>query len=504
MMWLRSRLFRKPESGQGTIEYLGVAVLISVLIAALVVAPVAPTLGTAIKDTVCKVAQPVLGGSCNSSEEKEPTPEDYMMECPVLTQTDRRGSEVDIAYVTLGGGTTLKVTKMSDGTAEVQLIGDATLGANFEAGKAELGDWVKLNAGVGLNITGSMGDTWKFDSWEAADRFAEDNRNRVESGWNYVPVVGPLVNKHNAPKDPQKTTYAVDYTQWANADAGFDVNNFKKKAKDRGNKKDKEKGSGSSSDDGSKEKSRWKSEDYDKSKKTDSKWPSNAANNIPDLNKWIPKGAVSVDSSKKGSMEIDHGENLEDKSDDKRTFTFDVKNNAQGSVKGFGGDAGANGGTQTSYSIETDADGNVTGMKMVQSVQGGAGTGDAKDDNTSKVFVADFDLSDPESRETVLNFMQNPGGIPNLEDVANGKLIGETPEQKAMADYLQSPNVKLNDMTIKNTNDADGFGLGVKVLGVGLGYDNENSSNTAEVIDSNTWVADDNGGRKRVKNTKCQ
>ena len=136
MTWLRSRLFRKPESGQGTIEYLGVAVLIAVLIASLAVAPVAPKLGTAIKDTVCKVAQPVLGGSCDSSEEKEPTPEDYMMECPVLTETNRHGSEVDVMFFTLGSGVTMKVTEMSDGSAEVQLIGDITAGANLEAAKA--------------------------------------------------------------------------------------------------------------------------------------------------------------------------------------------------------------------------------------------------------------------------------------------------------------------------------------------------------------------------------
>lgn len=495
MTWLRSRLFRKPESGQGTIEYLGVAVLISVLIASLAVAPVAPKLGTAIKDTVCKVAQPVLGGSCNSSDEKQRTPEDYMMECPVLAQTDRRGSKVDVLFVTVGGGMTMKVTEMSDGTAEVQLIGDVTAGANFEAAKAELGDWVKLNAGVGVDITASMGDTWTFDSVDDAKRFAEDNRGRVESGWNYFPALGPAINMHRAPKDPRKSTYAVDYKKWGEASAGVDINRMGKKKK-KGN----EASSGNSDSKGSGD--GWKNDDYDPSGKTDPKILGNAAN-ITKLDKYIPKGAVSVDSSKQGSMEIDRGEKLDDPSDDKRTFTFDVKNNAEGSAKGFGFDAGANGGTQTSYSIETDVNGNVTGMKIAQSFKGGAGTGDAKDDNKSKVFVADFDLSDPESRETVLNFMQNPGGVPNLEDLAQGKLTGSTPEQKAMADYMQSPNVKLNEMTMKNTNDSDGLSLGAKLFGVGLGYENSNSSSTSELEDAHTWVPDENGGRKRVKNTKC-
>lgn len=504
MTWLRSRLFRKPDSGQGTIEYLGVAVLISVLIASLATVPVAPTLGTAIKDTICKVAQPVLGGTCNSSEEKEPTPEDYMMECPVLTQKQRHGSEVDVLVFTLGSGVSMKVTEMSDGTAEVQLIGDVTAGANLEAAKAKLGDWVKLNAGVGVNITGSMGDTWTFDNVEDAKNFAQENQERVDSWTNNIPLYGPYKNMKDAPKNPRKSTYAVDYSKWGEASAGIDVNNAKKKANEsKKNNSDDDSGS-DSGDGGSGDKSGngWKSDDYDPSRKSDAKELSNYAN-LTKLDKYIPKGAVGVDSTKTGSMEIDRGENLDDPSDDKRTFTFDVKNSANGSVKGLGFDGGGNAGKQTSYSIETDANGNVTGLKIAQSVEGGAGTGGAKDDNKSKVFVADFDLSDPESRKTVTDFLQNPGGIPNLEDLAQGKLIGSTPEQKAMAEYMQSPNVKLNEMTMKNTNESDGFSLGAKLFGVGLGYENSNSSSTAELEDAHTWVPDENGGRKRVKNTKC-
>lgn len=495
MTWLRSRLFRKPESGQGTIEYLGVAVLIAVLIASLAVAPVAPKLGTAIKDTVCKVAQPVLGGSCDSSEEKEPTPEDYMMECPVLTETNRHGSEVDVMFFTLGSGVTMKVTEMSDGSAEVQLIGDITAGANLEAAKAKFGDWVKLNAGVGVDITGSMGDTWTFDNVEDAKSFAQANQDRVDSWTNNVPLLGTFINTSNAPENPRKSTYAVDYSKWGEASAGLDVNNAKKKAKGG-------KDSNSNGDSGDKSGSGWKSDDYDSSGKSDAKEASNLAN-LSKLDKYIPKGAVSVDSTKTGSMQIDRGENLDVPSDDKTTFTFDVKNSADGSVKGLGFDGGGNAGGQTSYSIETDSNGNVTGLKIAQSVEGGVGTGGAKDDNKSKVFVADFDLSDPESRKTVTDFLQNPGGIPNLEDLAEGKLIGSTPEQKAMAEYMQSPNVKLNEMTMKNTNESDGFSLGAKLFGVGLGYENSNSSSTAELEDAHTWVPDENGGRKRVKNTKC-
>lgn len=527
MTWLRSRLFRKPQSGQGTIEYLGVAVLISVLIASLAVAPVAPKLGTAIKDTVCKVAQPVLGGSCNSSEEKERTPEDYMMECPVVTQTNRHGSKVDVLFFSLGSGVTMKVTEMSDGTAEVQLIGDVNAGANFELGKLKAGDWVKLNAGVGVDITGSMGDAWTFDNVEDAKNFAKENQERVDSWTNNIPLLGTAINTSNAPKDPRKSTYAIDVSGWGEASAGINISNAKDKAKggkDKNSNGDKsgnnsddgasgnksgnnssDNKSGNNSDDGASDNESgdgWKSNGYDSSGKTDLNEVNNALN-LSKLDKYIPKGAVSVDGSKTGSMQVDRGENLDDPSDDKMTFTFDVKESGDASGKGLGFDGGGNVGYQSSFSVETDVNGNVTGLKIVQSVHGGGGMGDAKDDNTSKVFVADFDLSDPESRKVVTDFMQNPGGIPNLEDLSKGKLIGSTPEQKAMAEYMQSPNVKLNEMTMKNTNESDGLSVGVKVLGVGAGYENSNTSSTAELQDAHTWVPDENGGRKRVKNTKC-
>lgn len=518
MTWLRSRLFRKPDSGQGTIEYLGVAVLISVLIASLAVAPVAPKLGTAIKDTVCKIAQPVLGGSCNSSQEKEPTPEGYMVECPVVTQTNRHGSKVEVLYFSLGSGVTMKVTEMSDGTAEVQLIGDVNAGASLEAAKAKFDGWVKLNAGIGIDITGSMGDTWSFDNVEDAKSFAQANQDRVDSWTNNIPVLGTAINTSNAPENPRKSTYAVDLSALGEVSGGVDISNAKDKFKDGKNKNSSGDKSGNSSDDGGKgdksgsssddggkgDKSGddWKTNGYDSSGKSDPKELSNLAN-LSKLDKYIPEGSVGVDGSKTGSFQIDRGENLDDPSDDKMTFAFDLKESGNASGKGLGFDGGANVSGQTSFVVEADVNGNVTGLKIAQSVEGGAGTGGAKDDNKSKVFVADFDLSDPESRKTVTDFLQNPGGIPNLEDLAQGKLIGSTPEQKAMAEYMQSPNVKLNEMTMKNTNESDGFSLGAKLFGVGLGYENSNSSSTAELEDAYTWVPDGNGGRKRVKNTKC-
>ena len=476
-LWSRAR-----EAGQGTIEYIGIAVAAGLIIAGLLAVPFGPRMASGINDIICGIFSESPFGGTSCASQKPITPEDYMTECPVLTTDQRRGSEVDIAFVTLGSGVSMKVVKMSDGTAQVSLIGDVTAGANFEAAKVEADEWLKVNAGVGADITGSMGDTWQFDSWDAADAFADENRRRVEDWKNRVPILGTIINKSKAPDNSRISTYALDVSTWGNADAGI---NLDRKPREPGKE----------SKDG-----QWKSSDYDEG--TDFKPGSNAGSNL-DFNNLLPKGEVSVDQTKGGAYKIDRGDNLDDPSDDIRTYTFDVSNSGQGSVKGLGFDAGGNAGIETAFSVKVDSDGNVIGLQISQSHKYGGGTGGAKDDNTSKVYTADIDLSDPAARQTITDFMANPGGLPDFESLAKGDIRPQTPEQQAMVDLLRSPNVKLNEMTMNNVNESDGVGLGVKLLGLGLGYDTSDTSSESTLTDAYTYVPNASGGYDRVKNTKC-
>lgn len=506
MFTLQKRLARLRESGQGTIEYLGIAVCISVLIASLSVSmtPVGQNLGSSIQKVICQIASPVTGANCGDPENYDP--EEYMVNCPVIGDSQQRGSAFDVAFVSLGGGMTLKVVKMSDGTAQVSLIGDVSAGAKYELAKAKLNDWVELNAGVGIDITGSMGDTWQFDSWEDAEAFAQNNKERVDSGWNYVPVLGPIINKQNAPADPRSSTYAINVEGWAKGEGGIGIptgkgdNSNGKSGKnsnansDGSNESSSKSGStNTTSGDGSEAKS---------DSKTDLKVQDNL-NELSGLNDLLPQAGINIDASAQGALTYDRGENLDDPSDDTRTFTFDVGAGGNADGKGLGFNAGGNTGIKTSFSYKLDAQGNVIGLTIAQSHEMGGGTGDKSDDNTSTVYKAELDLTDPKNRQIVADFMQNPGGIPDLEKVATSGLGPQTPEQQALVDLMQTPAFKLNKMTMKNINESDGISLGVKVSGLGLAYENSDSSTHTELEDAQTLVPNGQGGFEWVTNTKC-
>lgn len=496
MMWLRSRLVRERQSGQGTIEYLGVAVLISVLIASLAVAPVAPTLGTAIKDTVCKVAQPVLGGTCSSSNGDEnegsdevPQPyEDYMMECPISSTSGSNSTATNESIKSEKYGMEFNIRKNSDGTGDVEVRGYGGRGGNLEAGKLKLDDLLKLNLGIGLDVALSAGSVYHFDSWEETDAFGEQIQDIVNGSANNN-VLGPLIGGyrvHALPESPRSNVVEVDLEQWSEGGGGFDINKFV----------DKLTGKNSSKNDG------WKSEDYDSSGKTDFKWPSNIVGAISLVDRIFPKAVGTESVRGKALVNYDRGSNLDDPSDDLINVTVGLDGGIDGNGK-FIVKGGGNYGEDDAATFQFDTDGKPVGFRLMQAEHRGGGFGDSWDDNTEDVFVADFDMTDPQTRAVVNDFLQNPERLPDLEDLATGSLSGATPEEKALGELLKSEKLKLNEMTLKNTNDSGGFGLAAKIGGVGVGVDSQNFSSTSELVDAYTWVPDENGGLKRVKNTKC-
>lgn len=290
----------------------------------------------------------------------------------------------------------------------------------------------------------------------------------------------------------------VDLEHWGEAGAGADVNKISDKVGNRIKKflgMDSKKSGGSNGDG-------WKSEDYDSSGKTDYKLPGNIVGAVSVVDKLVPKLEGSGSNSKKALVEYDRGSNPDDSSDDLIAVTVGLENAIDGSGK-FVVDGGGNAGSDKAATFLVDTNYNLVGLKMVQADHRGGGFGDAKDDNTEDVVVGDFDMTDPQTRAMAMDFLLNPDKLSNLQDLATGNQTGATPEEKAMGELLKSEKLKLNEMTLKNTNDSGGFGLGAKLFGIGGGIDLENFSSTSELVDAYTWVPDENGGLKRVKNTKC-
>lgn len=513
MKWIRLCLLRQRQSGQGTIEYLGVAVLISVLIASLAVTPVAPTLGTAIKDTVCKVAQPVLGGTCNSSEKHEHSPEDYMMECPVSAESRTKGTVEDVLYFSTHHGYTFKLTKYSDGTSTVEVVGYLGWGANLEATKLKLDDFVKLRSGLGADVTGSVGDVYEFDTWDEGEDFRSEIENITGRWWNHTNLGSfiTLVRLANMDEVPRASTGSVEIDKWNEDGAGVDADKITGKIADRlglggekGNKESSKNDASPSSDSKNDSKGNgWTSSDYDSSGKSDYKLPSNVYNALSVVNKLLPDMSGRIEDSDRLFWKRDRGENRDDPSDDTLTITLSDEIAQEGGAKGLFQDYGTNTSSASVFDLVLDTNYNLIGVRVTETEKHGSGMGDAKDDNNADVYVADFDLRDPESFERAVEYLAKSGGHLNLRDLAHGKLSGNADQQSALAEMLQDGTLKVNDRTVENINNADGFGLGGKIRGIGAGFDLEDMSSSSKVIDSHALVPDGNGGFERVKNTKC-
>lgn len=500
MTWLRSHLFRKPESGQGTIEYVGVAVLISVLIASLAVAPVAPKLGTAIKDTICKVAQPVLGGTCEG-QEPERSPEDYMPTCTVATDGRKTGSTLDVWIIKVGQDVSMKVEENSDGTAKVTLVTSGKGGVSLDVAKGKAGDIVDLSAGANEVIKGSVGDVFKFDNVDDALAFAKQNSERNEHWSNYVPIpgLGPALNPHKKPENPDATYFEVDLSAGANGSA--------KVKPPGGSKKEDGKPEGSDGPGGNAK----GSDGNTKGSEDSGSKPNNAGGDSKEtkidpyktFKNIVPGGSLSVDRNVTGKVMIDRGKDKNSSKDDTYSYTYSVGGSGQAGLQGFGLSGGGNAKAQTAFTVKQDSQGNIIGFTINQEFTGGGGMGDAKDDNKSIMYTADLDLSDPASRKVVEEYLQNPGGVPDLRSIHDGNLNASTPEQKAMADLLQSPALSLSENHIETENSNDNLDFGGKVASIGLGYGMVDETSSSRVTDSYAWVPDQSGGRKRVKNTNC-
>lgn len=120
------------ESGAGTLEYTGVTVAITVIIASLVALPWASQFAPQVRDTISEVICNISshlpgGGECGGDLLTE---EDFQPRCTVSSNAQNAGSAVDIAWLSLGGDAGLSWQEFSDGEVHVTIMDGYSAGAN--------------------------------------------------------------------------------------------------------------------------------------------------------------------------------------------------------------------------------------------------------------------------------------------------------------------------------------------------------------------------------------
>lgn len=222
----------RSEIGSGSLEFVGVVILAAVLVAAGVGAVASSS--PAIKETVWAQICRITGGECPAGE--APSNTAYKpADCAIHTSDNSINANVDVAFVRLAGGGTVRRINKSNGEVEITLLNEGRAGGVVAAGGHGNVRFGEHSAGVDFEAEASAtaglqsGETYVFDNADQADAFqsylqgelAQDAAGAVNPVAGGINWVVESVTDERAPDNAgvQKTYTRFDTTVTAKAEA---------------------------------------------------------------------------------------------------------------------------------------------------------------------------------------------------------------------------------------------------------------------------------------------
>ncbi|WP_453974765.1 hypothetical protein [Brevibacterium pityocampae] len=462
---IRDLLRRARERGAAGVEFIGLTVVASIVIAGLVAVPWMPTATDGLQRIVCGVIadSPFSNvDGCEGIYDPPPTEEELQPECLVSDTRMTRGSEVKVVFVTLGSNMVMQVREYSDGTTRVTLLDEYSLGARGDLGRLGLGKMLELKGGAGVKGTYGNGDTWVFDSPEAAQSFVDQAEDYANSNWNHVPIIGPIVNQK--PQDPR-----ISYHQ-VRIDGGVDANVAFKDL--------------------------WAGKKNPETNKSDNKIGGPKDKEILDVGADLKFGRDVI-------IQHDRGEDLESSADDTETFVTTYEAGASGRGNVFGAGGGGNANSKGELRVTVDDSGQIINVTIRNTRNADAGLGSEYDDKNNSILTTSLDVETDAQRAVVEQWLMNPTNLhpemylfgPPMPD-ENGN--ADPFQQLLYEQAVMSEDVMEGDFT---NND---WGAGATILGVGLSYDRKDQDQTSTNRESYYWgTPDADGVRHRTVNPKC-
>ena len=234
MQLLRRRLGVADDRGAGTVEYLGVILLVVAVVASLLMS--ATPVGQNIAAKICEALGTTCGTPAGSDVTAGPKPQPTDP-CTVSSSTQTGEAGVEIAFVDLGAGGTLIVEKLSDGTWDVTRInaGKAGVKADLVAAKGSFtlgGKEIGLGGEVGVSaaLAGEGGSTYSFANEQSRDEFIswaqrEWGRQALKTqgvlGWAAALANG-WFDKYSPP-EPTKTYFEGGFEASGSAEASAGI-----------------------------------------------------------------------------------------------------------------------------------------------------------------------------------------------------------------------------------------------------------------------------------------
>ena len=182
---------RRRERGASALEYVGVALIVAVVIASVVIVITPGSVGAGIQRAWCLITS---GQSCPALEK----PIDALLpECEINSTEFAGEVEASVFSVNLGanGTATMATVKNADGETKytVSFSGGGKLGAHVMFGeKGEFGLGEGLSAEAKAAYTAEGGVTFEFDSQEEAKNFIKGTAKEAAK-WAVAVQAGPLM-----------------------------------------------------------------------------------------------------------------------------------------------------------------------------------------------------------------------------------------------------------------------------------------------------------------------
>lgn len=443
------------ERGAGTLEYIGIAVAAAIIVAALLLVPLAPQMTAGIQNIICGVTSHIPGAGAACADQDQPFhDQEFHPRCVIARGSQSANLDGSILVVDGKTGASMAVEERSDGNYVVTIMDDEGQGLSADLVKLEVGPLLDLGAGVGIMVDQSEGHSWVFRSEDEALAFAEEARDYVNANGSFLQVGGIFHDRPGGDLPPQVTREVHSVEAFAQANAGIGPNVGGKKRNKNNDDADSSGSSGSGSG-------------------SDSDDPSGGFSAD-----WLPQFAAGADVGSDMIMEHDRGENLDDPADDTFSFTFQVDGSAEASMNIFDASDGSERASSGTMKIEVGPDGNISGLVF---------------GHTSLTSDTDFDGADAESvtwtteipveseadRETVERWLREGGELPSPQGVREQPTQDGSP-QSEFEQLIYDSGITSSE-THAITSDGGGWGLNAKLAGIGGGF-GQSSSSTSEQL----------------------
>lgn len=207
------------EAGQTTAEKLGLVVLVAALVAAIVASPVPGQLASLVRQVLCRLAGADCAADSAAGIPQEP--------CVVSSAQEQFELGVGAGIMALGGGTTLLIEELSDGTVRLTRISGASVGVGAGVGvdlELDLGDIVlggSSSAGIAAALDGHITAIEIYaDAEDAADAIAHATmETRIRTGAGLLAPIATAVQDAIDRDDPTPSSEETQVTIGVVADA---------------------------------------------------------------------------------------------------------------------------------------------------------------------------------------------------------------------------------------------------------------------------------------------